>query len=126
MSKHILIVEDEPNILVSLIFLLEHAGFTVSTETSGKEALEVIKDTPPDTLILDVMLPDMDGFEILKALRNNKATAELPILMLTAKGQSEDRNNALSYGADKFISKPFSNRDVVEAVKSLAGGCENG
>lgn len=119
MSKKILIVEDEPNILVSLIFLLEHAGFEVATETNGKAAMEAIQNNLPDTLVLDVMLPDMDGFEILKTLRNQDRTKSLPILMLTAKGQSEDRNNALKFGADKFVTKPFSNTEVVDAINSL-------
>jgi two-component system OmpR family response regulator len=120
-KKRILLVEDEPNILISLIFLLEHAGFDVSSETDGLAGLELILRSPPNVVVLDVMLPGLDGFEILKALRSNQNTASLPILMLTAKGQSEDRNNATKFGADKFISKPFSNAEVVSTIKKLAG-----
>ena len=121
MKKRILLVEDEPNILVSLVFLLEHAGFEVSSETDGLAGLESILRSPPHVIVLDVMLPGLDGFEILKALRSNQKTTDIPILMLTAKGQSEDRNNAIKFGADKFISKPFSNSEVVSTIKNLAG-----
>lgn len=120
MKKRILLVEDEPNIVVSLTFLLERAGFEVATETNGQKALETILEDPPDTLVLDVMLPGLDGFEILRRVRADQRLEKLPVLMLTAKGQREDRKNALEFGADKFITKPFSNAEVVEAVQDLA------
>lgn len=119
MKKRILLVEDEPNIVVSLTFLLERAGFEVATETNGQKALETILEDPPDTLVLDVMLPGLDGFEILRRIRADHRVEKLPVLMLTAKGQREDRKNALDFGADKFITKPFSNAEVVEAVQDL-------
>lgn len=120
MKKQVLVVEDEPNIIASLIFLFEHAGFEVLSQGDGKIALEQILSSPPDVLVLDVMLPGMDGFEVLRHLRSNPKTRTLPVLMLTAKGQREDRKNALDYGADLFITKPFSNADVVSAVTKLA------
>ena len=121
MTKHILLVEDEPNIVVSLKFLLEHAGFQVTVETNGQTALNTALESPPDVMILDVMLPGLDGFEILRRLRADSHGKSLPILMLTAKGQREDRDNALKFGADLFISKPFSNAEVIAAVKQLSG-----
>ena len=121
MTKNILLVEDEPNIVVSLKFLLEHAGFEVTVETNGQTALDTALANPPDVMILDVMLPGLDGFEILRRLRADENARELPVLMLTAKGQREDRDNALRFGADLFISKPFSNEEVIAAVKQLAG-----
>ncbi len=120
MQKRILVVEDEPNIVTSLVFLFEHAGFAVTSETNGKVALDLILSEPPDVLVLDVMLPGLDGFEILRHLRSIPETQAMPILMLTAKGQREDRQNALDFGADLFITKPFSNAEVVSAVKTLA------
>lgn len=120
MKKRILIVEDEENIIISLQFLLEHAGFDVDTEMNGANALIKILSDPPDVLVLDVMLPELDGFEILQKIRSGSNISKLPILMLTAKGQREDRKNALDYGANKFITKPFSNSEVVDAVELLA------
>ena len=119
MKKRILVVEDEPNIVISLRFLLENAGFDVEVETNGREALEHILSNTPDALVLDVMLPELDGFEILQKIRSDENVSGLPVLMLTAKGQREDRKNALDFGADLFITKPFSNSEVVEAVESL-------
>lgn len=115
-----MLVEDEPNIVVSLTFLLEKAGFEVATETNGQTALEVILADPPDALVLDVMLPGLDGFEVLRRIRSDARVEKLPVLMLTAKGQREDRKTALDSGADMFITKPFSNTEVIEAVEKLA------
>ena len=122
MAKRVLLAEDEPNIVESLTFLLERAGFDISAETNGRRALETALAAPPDILVLDVMLPELDGYEILRRLRANRRTEALPILMLTAKGQREDRETALSYGADLFITKPFSNAEIVAAVTQLAAG----
>ena len=120
MQKRVLLVEDEPNIVESLRFLLERAGFDVSVETEGPSALESVLQTPPDVLVLDVMLPELDGFEVLRQLRANAMTRALPVLMLTAKGQKENRETAFEAGADAFITKPFSNTEIVDAVSSLA------
>jgi DNA-binding response OmpR family regulator len=122
MGKRILLAEDEPNIVVSLTFLLERAGFAVASEMDGIAALETALADPPSAMILDVMLPGLDGFEILRRLRADPRTSDLPVLMLTAKGQREDRETALGSGADMLITKPFSNAEVIAAVKSLAGG----
>ena len=121
MTKQVLLVEDEPNIVVSLQFVLERAGFAVAVETNGQSALDTVLANPPDVMVLDAMLPGLDGFEILRRLRDDNRGKSLPIVMLTAKGQREDRENALKFGANMFISKPFAKADVISAVKQLAG-----
>lgn len=122
MAKRVLVAEDEANIVESLTFLLERAGFEVAVETDGRRALDAITARQPDVLILDVMLPSLDGYEILRALRANPQAEALPVLMLTARGQREDREMALGCGADMFIAKPFANTELVAAVKALAAG----
>lgn len=122
MAKRVLLAEDEPNIVESLTFLMERAGFDISAESDGRKALERALIDTPDILILDVMLPELDGYEILRQLRIDPRTEHLPVLMLTAKGQREDRETALECGADLFITKPFSNSEIVAAVKLLAAG----
>lgn len=122
MAKRVLVAEDEPNILESLSFLLSRAGFEVSIETDGRKALDAILEEVPDILVLDVMLPKMDGYEVLRQLRADPRAANLPVIVLTAKGQREERETALECGADIFITKPFANSEVVNAVKSLVEG----
>lgn len=122
MAKRVLLAEDEPNIVESLTFLMERAGFEISAESDGRRALDAALSNTPDILILDVMLPELDGYEILRQLRADRRTKGLPVLMLTAKGQREDRETALECGADMFITKPFSNSEIVAAVTQLAAG----
>ncbi|MEM7237328.1 MAG: response regulator [Pseudomonadota bacterium] len=120
MSKRVLLAEDEPHIIESLSFLLGRAGFEIATEMNGALALDHALSNPPDVMLLDVMLPDLDGFEMLRQLRADPRTMALPVVMLTAKGQREDRVRAQNLGADVFITKPFSNAEVVDAVIRLA------
>ncbi len=120
MAQRILLAEDEPNIVESLRFLLNRAGFEIDVHENGRLALDAALNTPPNLMVLDVMLPEMDGFEILTRLRADPRTSDLPILMLTAKGQREDRERALARGANRFISKPFSNAELMETVQQLA------
>ncbi|MBB4302945.1 DNA-binding response OmpR family regulator [Rhodobium orientis] len=122
MAKRVLLAEDEPNIVESLTFLLERAGFDVAVETDGRKALDKALADTPDVLILDVMLPEIDGYEILRQLRADRRADRLPVLMLTAKGQREDRDTALECGADLFITKPFANSEIVAAVEKLSDG----
>ncbi len=122
MSKRVLLAEDEPNIAESLVFVLERAGFEVDVESDGKSALDNALNSRPDVFVLDVMLPELDGYEVLRKLRADGRTSELPVLMLTAKGQREDRETALSCGANLFITKPFANADIIAAVSQLAEG----
>jgi len=120
MAKRVLLADDEPNIVESLRFLLERAGFEVLVATDGREALDTALQEKPDVLVLDLMLPELDGYEVLRQLRANADSAGLPVLMLTAKGQRIDRETALKCGADLFITKPFANADITAAVIQLA------
>jgi DNA-binding response OmpR family regulator len=124
MSKRILLVEDEPNITEAIRFILSRDGWHVATHSDGTSALDAIRRHAPDVLVLDVMLPGRSGFDILRDLRAEAATRELPVLMLTAKGQGRDREQAERYGVTRFMTKPFSNAEVLEAVNAMtaAGG----
>ncbi len=121
MSKRVLIVEDEPNIAVALRFLLDREGFDVVVVRDGDDALDNVTSNTPDLVILDVMLPNRSGFDILRDIRQSDR-AETPVLMLTAKGQARDRKTAAELGVNTFMTKPFSNAKVVEAVHELVGG----
>lgn len=119
MSVDILIVEDEPSILDSLDFILKRAGWNISAVTDGDAAISAVGELNPKVLVLDVMLPKKSGFEVLKHLRAQQSTRDLPILMLTAKGQQQDRRIAEELGANGFVTKPYSNSEVVDAVRQL-------
>ena len=120
MTAYVLLAEDEPNIVTSLSFVLERAGFEVGVQSDGQQAWAAVLERPPDVMVLDVMMPGLDGYEILRRLRADEKTAHVPVLMLTAKGQREDRRTALECGANKFITKPFANADIIAAVTELA------
>lgn len=121
-KARILIVEDEPNIVESLSFILGRAGFEVDTISDGAEALERLRRKSFSALVLDIMLPGMNGLDVLKAIRSDNALSSLPVMVLTAKGQASDRRAAEAIGADAFVTKPFSNAEVVERVSRLAEG----
>lgn len=121
MEKRVLLIEDEPNIIEAISFILSRDGWAVSTHSNGHDAVDVVLNSPPDLVILDVMLPGKSGFEILKELRDSASTKALPILMLTARGQKKDREMAERAGASRFMTKPFSNAEVLEAVRELVG-----
>lgn len=123
-KARILIVEDEPNIVESLSFILQRAGFEVETVANGADALDRVRRQPFSALILDIMLPGMNGLDVLKSIRADDALSGLPVIVLTAKGQSNDRKTAEAIGASAFITKPFSNTEVVERVCKLAGGVQ--
>lgn len=120
MTQCVLLAEDEPNIVESLRFLLGRAGFDVRVCDTGTKAIELAQSVVPDVMILDVMLPGMDGFEVLSRVRASTALSHVKVMMLTAKGQREDRERALQSGADQFMSKPFGNAELLETVKALA------
>ncbi|KKC34869.1 response regulator transcription factor [Devosia psychrophila] len=124
MAIDILIAEDEPSILESLDFILRRAGWSISAVTDGDAALEAVRRLKPRMLVLDVMLPKRSGFDVLKQIRASVDTRALPVLILTAKGQQQDRRVAEELGADGFVTKPYANADVVGAVRQLLG--ENG
>ena len=121
MAVDILIAEDEPSILEALTFVLRRAGWTVQTVTDGEAVMNAVRRESPRVLVLDIMLPKRSGFEVLKQIRTSEATAALPVLVLTAKGQQQDRQIADEFGADSFVTKPYSNVDVVNAVRALLG-----
>lgn len=117
----ILIAEDEPSILESLDFILRRAGWSVESVTDGEAVLERVRRELPRILVLDIMLPKRSGFDVLKQLRSEEPTKILPVLILTAKGQQQDRRIAEELGADGFVTKPYSNAEVVGAVRQLLG-----
>jgi DNA-binding response OmpR family regulator len=115
----ILIVEDETNIAESLSFILRRADFDVDTVADGAEALDRLRRERFAAIILDIMLPGMNGFDVLRAVRADRALATLPVIVLTAKGQANDRKMAEAIGASAFITKPFSNAEIVDRVSRL-------
>lgn len=116
MGKTVLVVEDEPHILDPLEFLLDRQGWTVQAVTDGAAACRAIDAAPPDLVLLDVMIPNIDGFEVLRHVRANYALEELPVVILSAKGQEADRLKAKELGANDFITKPFSNSDLIQRI----------
>jgi len=120
MTKTVLLAEDEPNIVESLTFLLERAGFQIKVASDGRQALDAALEQQPAVLVLDLMLPELDGYEVLRRLRADPRGEKLPVLMLTAKGQRIDRETALECGADLFMTKPFANSEITAAVVELA------
>jgi two-component system phosphate regulon response regulator PhoB len=118
-AKRLLLVEDEPDIAEVLRFNLEKAGFAVENARRGDSALEAIRKQAPDLLVLDLMLPGLDGLELTRLLKRDPATAKVPIVMLTAKGEELDRIVGLELGADDYIAKPFSPREVVLRIKAV-------
>ncbi|NDV00922.1 response regulator transcription factor [Pseudoroseicyclus tamaricis] len=122
MAKRVLLIEDEPNIIEAISFILTRDGWTVHTHSDGETAAERVRAHPPDLLILDVMLPGRSGFDILRDLRAGEGTAALPVMMLTARGQTKDREMAMRLGATHFMTKPFSNAEILAHVRDLAGG----
>ncbi|GGC13351.1 response regulator [Marivita lacus] len=120
MSKQVLLIEDEPNIIEAISFILSRDGWSVKTHSNGADAVEMVKERRPDVLILDVMLPGKSGYDILRELRDDPDINGLPVLMLTARGQTKDREIAERAGCDAFMTKPFSNADVLETVRALA------
>jgi DNA-binding response OmpR family regulator len=121
MGKTVLVIEDEPNIIEAIGFLLSRDGWTVHTHSNGVDALEAVLRRMPDLIILDVMLPGRSGFDILGDIRNMLKLSDIPVLMLTARGQKKDREMAEKLGVSQFMTKPFSNKEVLENVRALAG-----
>ncbi len=119
MKQKILVVDDEPEAVELVEFNLKQAGYAVSTATDGAEALKKARSQTPDMILLDVMLPEMDGFEICKTLRLETSTARTPILMLTAKASEIDRVLGLELGADDYLTKPFSPRELLLRIKKI-------
>jgi len=119
MSKRILVVDDEPNIIISVQFLMSREGFDVSIARDGDEALDAIRGQRPDLVVLDVMMPKRNGFEVCEAVRSDPELAAVRILMLTAKGREADFDKGMKLGADAYLAKPFSTRELVQKVREL-------
>lgn len=119
MGNKILLIEDEPNIIEAISFILKRDGWAVATHADGRTALESVARNAPDLVILDVMLPGRSGYDILQDLRDDQATKDLPVLMLTARGQNKDREMAERLGANRFMTKPFSNAEMLQCIREL-------
>lgn len=117
--RSVLIVDDEPNIVLSLQFLMKKAGFDVRTARDGEEALAEIARDAPDLVLLDVMMPKRDGFDVCQTVRANPAWQGIRIVLLTAKGRDVEREKGLALGADDYVTKPFSTRDVLARLEKL-------
>ncbi len=119
MSKKILVADDEPNIVVALEYLLQHAGYDVTVARDGQEALHQIEASPPDLVLLDVMMPVRSGYEVCKQIRERAEWAHIKVIMLTAKGRDAEVNKGLAMGADLYVTKPFSTRDLINQINGL-------
>jgi len=119
MGHNILVVDDEPGIVVPLRFLMEQSGYTVATADCGDQALAALDHFTPDLILLDIMLPDIDGFQICQALRAHPGSRNTRIVFLTAMGRQIDMDKGLAMGADAYIVKPFANAEVLATVRRL-------
>jgi len=119
MPKKVLIVDDEPNIIVPLQFLMEQNGYKVSVAASGEEAIKIIAKTKPDIILLDIMLPGIDGYQVCQNVRTNPKWKNTKIIFLSAKGREIDVVKGIALSADAYIKKPFAIADVVAKVKEL-------
>lgn len=122
MPKSILVVEDEPNIVLSLQFLMKKEGFDVRVANDGEEALAAVQNAAPDLILLDVMIPKRDGFDVCQTIRSNPEWASIYIIMLTAKGREVDREKGIALGANDYVTKPFSTRELIVKVRQVLNG----
>jgi DNA-binding response OmpR family regulator len=121
MNKKILIVDDEPNIVMSLEFLMKREGFEVAVAIDGEEALTRMAEFEPDLVLLDVMMPKKNGYDVCQEIRANAAWNQVKVLMLTAKGRDTEIAKGLAIGADGYMTKPFSTKDLAARVRQLLG-----
>lgn len=121
MTKKVLIVDDEINIVISLEFLMNQAGYELQTAHNGQEALEQVATFEPDLILLDVMMPSINGFEVCRRVRENPAWNNTKIIMLTAKGREVEMAKGLALGADAYIIKPFSTKALMAEIKQFLG-----
>ena len=117
-NKKLLLIDDDPNLILLVKDYLEFRGYNVDTAENGREALEVLDNLVPDLIICDVMMPEMDGYTLVKHIRKEPVTNRIPVLFLSAKGQSQDRVKGLNEGADVYMSKPFEPEELVAQVES--------
>ncbi|HET7752377.1 MAG TPA: response regulator [Anaeromyxobacteraceae bacterium] len=121
MSKRVLIADDEPNIVMALEFLMQHGGYEVRTAGDGDEAVAALSDFHPDLVLLDLMMPKRNGYEVCQWIRATPALARTKVVMLTAKGRDVDVEKGFGVGADAYVTKPFATKDLVEKVRRLLG-----
>ena len=121
MAYRILIAEDEPNIVLSLEFLLKGAGYEVTVASDGSEAIKLAGSLRPDLVVLDLMLPSINGFEVCRWLRSNSGTRDTKVVMLTARGRESEMEKGLAAGANVYMTKPFATRELMETVAGLLG-----
>jgi DNA-binding response OmpR family regulator len=121
MTKRVLIADDEPNIVASLEFLMEQAGFEVKVATDGAAALSLVATFCPDLVLLDVMMPVKNGYEVCQHLKSDPGTRATKVILLSAKGRDVEVAKGLELGADAYVTKPFSTRELVAKVKELLG-----
>ena len=119
MSKKILVADDEPNIVVALEYLLRRSGYEVQVARSGDEALKMVEAAPPDLVLLDVMMPLRSGYEVCRLLRERPEWRDIKIVMLSAKGRDAEVAKGLTFGADLYITKPFSTSELMGKIKQL-------
>lgn len=122
MTKNVLIVDDEPNIVLSLKFLITQEGYEVRTAGTGEEALRALANRIPDLVLLDVMMPKPDGFEICQTIRATPAWRDIPVIILTAKGRDVEMQKGLALGANDYITKPFATKELVAKVQAILQG----
>jgi DNA-binding response OmpR family regulator len=120
-QRHVLIADDEPNIVISLEFLMKREGHRVSVARDGDAALQAIRAERPDLVLLDVMMPGKSGFEVCQAVRGDESLAGVKILMLSAKGRDTDLAKGSALGADAYMTKPFSTRELADKVREMLG-----
>ncbi len=125
MTRTVLLVDDDPNIILSLEFLIEQAGHETRVASDGEAAMKAIAEYKPDLVLLDVMLPKRDGFDVCKSIRANPAWKDIRIVMLTAKGHDSERKKGLALGADAYITKPFSTREAMKLINGVLGDKES-
>lgn len=123
--RKIMVVDDDANIRAVLKLRLERSGYTVQMARGGTEALSVVLPNPPDLIILDLLLPKIDGFEVLRNLKSNRLTADIPVIILTARATPACRNRSYALGAARFFAKPFSPRKLVAEIETLLGESPN-
>jgi DNA-binding response OmpR family regulator len=121
MAKKILIADDEPNIVVSLEFLMKQKGYVVKVVTNGEEVLRAVEEFGPDLILLDVMMPHMSGYDVCQKVRENPAWADIGIIMLSAKGRDVEVNKGMAVGANAYVTKPFSTKDLIAQVAQMLG-----
>lgn len=120
MPASVLIVDDEPNILISLEFLLAQNGLSPYVARSGEQALDIMEAFVPDVILLDVMLPNRSGFDILRHIRANERLRGMKVIMLSARSREQDISKGMDLGADHYMTKPFSTRELVKKIKELS------